>query len=95
MKLTQEFKNDFLSFLIKLFIIFWCSSLSISIGGLFLQLQSDLNSYKLFVMLMFGFFIIIMITLFGSFAILIIIGAIDSLKQFKKYAFTKETNDKI
>lgn len=95
MKLTQEFKDDFKSFLIKLFIIVWCSSLCISIGGLFLQLQSDLNFYKLFVMLMFGFFIIIMISLFGSFTILIITGTIDSLEQFKKYAFAKEINDKI
>ena len=95
MKLTQEFKDDFKSFLSKLFIIVWCSSLCISIGGLLLQVQSDLNSYKLFVMLMFGFFIIIMITLFGLFTILIITGTIDSIEQFKKYAFTKENNDKI
>lgn len=90
MKLTQEFKNDFSSFLIKLFIIAWCSSLCISIGGLFLQLQSDLNSYKLFVMLMFGFAIIIVFALVISLIASFILGSINSFKQFKKYAFTKE-----
>ena len=90
MKLTQEFKDDFSSFLIKLFIVVWCSSLCISIGGLFLQVQSDLNSYKLFAMLMFGFFIIIMISLFGLFTILIITGTTDSLlNNLKKIRFHK------
>ena len=89
MKLTQEFKDDFSSFLIKLFIIIWCSSLSISIGGLLLQLQSDLNFYKLFVMLMFGFAVIIVFALVISLITLFILGSIDSFKQFKKYAFHK------
>jgi len=89
MKLTQEFKNDFKSFLIKLFIIVWCSSLSISIGGLFLQLQSDLNFYKLFAMLIIGFAIIIVFALVISLIASFILGSIDSFKQFKKYAFHK------
>lgn len=95
MKLTQEFKDDFSSFLIKLFIIVWCSSLCISIGGLFLQLQSDLNFYKLFAMLIIGFAIIIVFALVISLIASFILGSIDSFKQFKKYAFTKEINDKI
>lgn len=89
MKLTQEFKDDFKSFLIKLFIIVWCSSLCISIGGLFLQLQSDLNFYKLFVMLMIGFAVILVLALVILLIALFILGSIDSFKQFKKYAFHK------
>ena len=89
MKLTQEFKDDFSSFLIKLFIVIWCSSLSFSIDGLLLKLQSDLNFYKLFVMLMFGFAVIIVFALVISLIALSILGSIDSIKQFKKYAFHK------
>lgn len=90
MKLTQEFKDDFKSFLSKLFIIIWCSSLCISIGGLSIQLYSDFNFYKLFLMLMIGFAVIITLALIVSLIILFIIGSIDSYQQFKKYAFEKE-----
>ena len=90
MKLTQEFKDDFKSFLLKLFIVIWCSSLCISIGGLSMQLYSDFNFYKLFSMLMIGCAVILVIALVISIIILFILGSIDSYQQFKKYAFEKE-----
>ena len=90
MKLAQEFKDDFKEFLSKLFIIIWCSSLCISIGGLSMQLYSDFNFYKLFSMLMIGCAVIITLTLIVSLIILFILGSIDSYQQFKKYAFEKE-----
>ena len=90
MKLTQEFKNDFSSFMLRLFIVIWCSSLFISIGGLSMQLSSDFNFYKLFSMLMIGCAVIITFALIASLIILFVLGSIDSYKQFKKYAFEKE-----
>ena len=95
MKLTQEFKNDFSSFMLRLFIVIWCSSLFISIGGLSMQLSSDFNFYKLFSMLMIGCAATITFALIASLIILFVLGSIDSYKQFKKYAFEKENNDKI
>ena len=90
MKLTQEFKDDFKSFLLKLLIIIWCLSLCISVGGLSMQLSSDFNFYKLFSMLMIGCAVIITFALIASLIILFVLGSIDSYKQFKKYAFEKE-----
>lgn len=90
MKLTQEFKDDFKSFLLKLFIIIWCLSLCISVGGLSMQLSSDFNFYKLFSMLMIGCAVIVTLALIVSLIILFILGSIDSYQQFKKYAFEKE-----
>ena len=90
MKLTQEFKDDFKSFLLKLFIIIWCLSLCISVGGLSMQLSSDFNFYKLFSMLMIGCAVIITLALIVSLIILFILGSIDSFNKFKKYAFKKE-----
>ena len=90
MKLTQEFKDDYKSFLLKLFIIIWCLSLCISVGGLSMQLSSDFNFYKLFSMLMIGCAVIITFALIASLIILFVLGSIDSYKQFKKYAFEKE-----
>ena len=90
MKLTQEFKDDFKSFLLKLLIIIWCLSLCISVGGLSMQLSSDFNFYKLFSMLMIGCAAIITFALIASLIILFVLGSIDSYKQFKKYAFEKE-----
>ena len=95
MKLTQEFKNDFSSFMLRLFIVIWCSSLFISIGGLSMQLSSDFNFYKLFSMLMIGTEVTLVLALIISLIILFVLGSIDSFKQFKKYAFEKENNDKI
>ena len=95
MKLTQEFKNDFSSFMLRLFIVIWCSSLFISIGGLSMQLSSDFNFYKLFSMLMIGTAVTLVLALIISLIILFVLGSIDSFKQFKKYAFEKENNDKI
>lgn len=93
MKLTQEFKNDFSSFLLKLFIIVWCSSLCVSIGGLSIQLYSDFNFYKLFLMLMIGFAVTIVIILIISLVMIFVLKTIDSYKQFKKYAFEKEKKE--
>ena len=90
MKLTQEFKDDFKSSLLKLFIVIWCSSVCISVGGLSMQLYLDFNFYKLFSMLMIGFAVIITLTLIISLIILFILVSIDTFKQFKKYAFEKE-----
>lgn len=89
MKLTQQFKNDFESFLMKLFIIIWFSSICISIGGISLKLYYDFNFYKLFVMMMIGFAITIVALLIISIILIIVIGAINSFKQFIKYAFEK------
>lgn len=89
MKLTQQFKNDFESFLMKLFIIIWFSSICISIGGISLKLYYDFNFYKLFVMMMIGFAITIVALLIITIILTIVIGSIDSFKQFIKYAFEK------
>ena len=90
MKLTQEFKDDLKSSLIKLFIVIWCSSVCISVGGLSMQLSSDFNFYKLFSMLVIGCAVIITLALIVSLIILFILGSIDSFNELKKYAFKKE-----
>lgn len=95
MKLTQEFKSDFSSFLLKIFIIVWCSSLCISIGGLSMQLYTDFNTYIIFSMLMIGCAVIIMFGLVILLISMFIIESIDTYTKFKKYAFEKEDNDKI
>ena len=90
MKLTQKFKSDFSSFLLRLFILAWCSSLCISIGGLSMQLYSDFNFYKLFSMLMIGFAVIIVFALVISLISSFIVESIDTYTKFKKYAFEKD-----
>ena len=90
MKLTQEFKNDFSQFLLKLFIVIWCASIYISIGGLSIQLYSDFNIYNLFVMLVIGFTVTIVLALVISLIMIFILKSIDSYQKFKKYAFEKE-----